>query len=140
MRFANQLSFSFLGQRARAETQQQQRQSGLVEALVEASIQNTTTNVDLCRTLFQLLVPSIFKDLARQLEQLVLVLDDTTANLPWELLMADDKPLALQLPVVRQLQAPRFRQRVRQATGRTACVVGNPNSEGFFKLFEGEGS
>lgn len=140
VKLANTLSFSFLGQRARAETQRQQRQNGLVEALVAASIQSASLNDDLSRTLFQLLVPSSFKDLARQLEQLVLVLDDTTANLPWELLMADDKPLALQLAVVRQLQAPHYRQRLRQTTDRSACVIGNPSSEGFFTTFVGEGA
>ncbi len=135
---ANALTFSFLGQRARAETQQQRRQNGLVEALVAASIHNPTMNPDLCRTLFQLLVPFSFKDLARQLDQLVLVLDETTANLPWELLMADDKPLALQLAIVRQLQAPRYRQRLRQTTNRAAYVIGNPSSEGFTSVFVGD--
>ncbi|MFN9545599.1 MAG: CHAT domain-containing protein [Cyanobacteriota bacterium] len=140
VQLANTLSFSFLGQRARAETLQQKRQSGLVEALVAACIQTPTTHPDLSRTLFQLLVPSSFKQLARQLEQLVLVLDDTTANVPWELLMADDKPLALQLAVVRQLQASRFRERLHKTTSRNAYVIGNPSSEGFFKVFVGEGS
>lgn len=136
---ASQLSFSFLGERARAETLQQQRQSGLVEKLVEASIQNPTANPDLSRTLFQLLVPTAFKDLARDLDQLVMVLDDTTANLPWELLRADNQPLALTLAMVRQLKAPRFRPRVRQATRASAYVIGNPSSEGFYTVFTGEG-
>jgi hypothetical protein len=53
--------------------------------------------------------------------------------------MADDKPLALQLAVVRQLQAPRYRQRLRQTTDRAAYVIGNPSSEGFFDRFVGAG-
>jgi CHAT domain-containing protein len=138
VQLASQLSFSFLGERARAETLQQQRQSGLVEKLVEGSIHNPDTNEDLSRTLFQLLVPSAFKELARDLDQLVLVLDDTTANLPWELLRADSEPMALSLAMVRQLQAPRFRQRVRQATSRSAYVIGNPKSDGFYTVFSGE--
>ncbi|MFM9073192.1 MAG: CHAT domain-containing protein [Cyanobium sp.] len=138
VQLASQLSFSFLGERARAETLQQQRQSGLVEKLVEASIHNPDTNEDLSRTLFQLLVPSAFKELARDLDQLVLVLDDTTANLPWELLRADSEPMALSLAMVRQLQAPRFRQRVRQATSRSAYVIGNPRTDGFYTVFAGE--
>lgn len=135
---ASELSFSFLGERARAETVQQPRQSGLVEKLVEASIHNSATNEDLSRTLFQLLVPSAFKELARDLDQLVMVLDDTTANLPWELMRADSQPLALSLAMVRQLQAPRFRQRVRQATSRSAYVIGNPRTDGFYTVFAGE--
>ena len=56
--------------------------------------------------LFQLMVPHDFKDAARQLDQVVLVVDSTTANLPWELMLADDptrtdgdkRPLALRMP------------------------------------------
>ena len=40
--------------------------------------------------LFQLMVPHDFKDAARQLDRVVLVVDSYTANLPWELMLADD--------------------------------------------------
>ena len=93
--------------------------------------------------LFQLLVPHDFKDTARQLDQVVLVVDATTANLPWELMLADDptrsesdqRPLALRMAVVRQLSSTRFRRRVRQNIERTALVVGNPSVKGFAEAF-----
>jgi hypothetical protein len=91
--------------------------------------------------LFQLMMPHDFKDAARQLESIVLVVDDYTANLPWELMFADDPgsagatlPLALRTPVVRQLAAAQFRRQVRQGFERKAFVVGNPSVEGFAGL------
>ncbi|MEB3243302.1 MAG: CHAT domain-containing protein [Cyanobacteriota bacterium] len=134
----DELRYAYLGERARAETIRHPRQVGLVEDLVAASIDKSAYNRDLSRSLFQLLVPTVFKDLARRLDQLVLVLDETTANFPWELLMADDQPMALQLAVVRQLQSPNYRLRVRQSPGRAACVIGNPLTTGFHKVFAGQ--
>ena len=93
--------------------------------------------------LFQLMVPHDFKDAARQLDRVVLVVDSYTANLPWELMLADDpsapdddkRPLALRTAVVRQLASSRFRRQVRQVMNRDALVVGNPSVEGFGAAF-----
>ena len=133
--FAERLRFAYLGQRARSETIQHQRQPGLVESLVESSIRESTYVEDLSRTLFQLLVPHDFKNQARQMDRMVLVLDGYTANLPWELLLADDKPLALSTRMVRQLQSPHYRTQVRQTLEKRAYVIGNPSTEGFNKVF-----
>ncbi len=133
--FAERLRFAYLGQRARSETTLHQRQPGLVESLVESSIRESTYVEDLSRTLFQLLVPHDFKNQARQMDRMVLVLDGYTANLPWELLLADDKPLALSTRMVRQLQSPRYRTQVRQTLEKRAYVIGNPSTEGFNKVF-----
>jgi CHAT domain-containing protein len=137
---AGKLSYTYLGERARAETMEQLRQPGLVEELVAASINKTAYNPDLSRTLFQLLVPTVYKDLARRLDQLVLVVDDSTANLPWELLIADDQPMVLQLALVRQLKADDCRLRVQQSPEHTALVIGNPRTNGFHAVFTGQPS
>ena len=92
---ADRLKFVHVGQRARAETIVQQRQPGLVESLVTQAIQDKTYRPDFCRTLFQLLVPHDFKDAARQLDRIVLVVDGYTANFPWELMLAEKDPLAV---------------------------------------------
>jgi hypothetical protein len=144
-RLADRLRFLYIGQRARAESVAQQRQPGLIEALVRQQIHNPAWQEDIGRMLFQLMVPHDFKDAARQLDRVVLVVDSYTANLPWELMMADDptrsqedrRPLALRTAVVRQLTASRFRARVRQAMDRTALVIGNPSVEGFTIAFPG---
>ncbi len=134
---ANRLRYLYLGQRARAEIVLQQAQPGLVESLVRQSIDNPGTDSDFCRTLFQLLIPTEFKDVARHLDHLVLVVDGTTANLPWELLRADAEPLAVQMRMVRQLQSPRFRPHLRQSLAPLAYVLGNPCTEGFYDVFAG---
>ncbi len=143
---ADSLRFLFVGQRARAESVVQQRQPGLIEQLVQQQIHNTAWQPDFGRMLFQLMVPHDFKDAARQLDRLVLVVDSTTANLPWELMLADDPargnvntddqlPLALRTAVVRQLSSTVFRRQVRQTMERTALVIGNPSTRGFASAF-----
>ncbi len=139
---AERLRFLYVGQRARAESVVQQRQPGLIEALVRQQIHNTAWNEDIGRMLFQLMVPHDFKDAARQLERVVLVVDNATANLPWELMLADapgrsddSLPMAVRTPVVRQLASTRFRRQVRQGIERTALVVGNPSVERFGLAF-----
>jgi len=90
------------------------------------------------------MVPNDFKDTARQLERIVLVVDDTTANVPWELLYAPDPddektcvPLSLRTPVVRQLDTTQYRPRVRQSLGRSVLMIGNPSVRGFSAGFRG---
>lgn len=140
---AQRLRYTYVGQRARAESVALQRQPGLIEQLVSQQIGNPIWNEDFGRLLFQLMVPHDFKDAARQMDRVVLVVDAYTANLPWELLLGDDPerpseeklPLALRTAVVRQLASPRFRNVVRQGSGRRALVIANPSSEGFAKGF-----
>ncbi len=106
-------------------------------------IDNPVWNEDFGRMLFQLMVPHDFKDLGRQLEQVVLVVDETTANLPWELMLADDpsrddgdkRPLALRMASVRQLTSLQYRRQVRQTIERSALVIGNPSTKGFKEAF-----
>ena len=136
---AERLKFVHVGQRARAESIVQQRQPGLVESLVAEQIQNKSYQPDFSRTLFQLMVPHDFKDAARQLERIVLVVDGYTANLPWELMLAGDAPIAVQAPVVRQLSSSKFRRQVRQSVEPLAYVVGNPSTKCFFKNFPAPG-
>ncbi|MCV2368671.1 CHAT domain-containing protein [Roseateles oligotrophus] len=140
---ADKLRFVFVGQRARAESVALQRQPGLIEQMVAQQIANPIWNEDFGRMLFQLMVPHDFKDAARQLDRVVLVVDGYTANLPWELMLADDpdrpsdekQPLALRTAVVRQLAAQTFRASVHQSATRSALVIANPSVAGFSKGF-----
>ena len=143
----DRLRFLYVGARARAEAVVQQRQPGLIEALVRQQIHNPVWNEDIGRMLFQLMVPHEFKGPARQLDRVVLVVDAYTANLPWEMMLADGPttgptsgaderlPLALRAAVVRQLASSRFRTQVRQGIEHNALVVGNPSVEGFGLAF-----
>jgi CHAT domain-containing protein/pimeloyl-ACP methyl ester carboxylesterase len=132
---AENLRYLYLGQRARAESVVQQRQPGLVERLVESQVGLGHYEADFSRTLFQLLIPHDFKDAARQMQQMVFVLDNSTANLPWELMLADDQPLATRTAMIRQLASNQYRVRVNQTLEARAYVVGNPSTAGFGKAF-----
>ena len=135
-RAGKRLRYVALSQRARAETTELQRQPGLVETLVECSVRDSTYKPDLSRTLFQLLVPHDFKETFRQAGNLVLVLDGyTAANFPWEMLVADQEPLIKSTAIVRQLASSRYRQQVRATLDKTAYVVGNPSTAGYYKAF-----
>jgi triacylglycerol esterase/lipase EstA (alpha/beta hydrolase family) len=142
-RIADRLRFTYVGQRARAESIALQRQPGLVEQLVAEQIHNPIWDENFGRMLFQLMVPHDFKDAARQLPRVVLVVDACTANLPWELMLADEsgradddkRPLALRTAVVRQLTTGTFRTQVRQGIERRALVIGNPSVAGFTDAF-----
>lgn len=143
-RMADCLKFLYVGQRARAESVVQQRQPGLIEAIVQQHNGSPVWNEHIGRMLFHLMVPNDFKDTARQLERIVLVVDDTTANVPWELLYAPDPddektcvPLSLRTPVVRQLDTTQYRPRVRQSPGRSVLMIGNPSVRGFSTGFRG---
>jgi len=132
---AKRLKYMFLSERARAETVVEQRQPGLLEALIRDLMASSAFNRDVSRTLFHLLVRLDFKDAARQAQRLQLTLDRYTANLPWELLQADDEPLALRTRLVRQLVSLRYRPVVRGSVAKTACVIGDPSTEGFYQHF-----
>jgi CHAT domain-containing protein/tetratricopeptide (TPR) repeat protein len=132
---ASGLRYLFLSMRARAETVEQQRQPGLVEQLLDKSVRFPVYQRDLARALFHLLVPNEFKEAARQTDSLVLVVDGYTANLPWEMLVADDEPLVKNTAVVRQLASSRFRAVVRSSQDKRAYVIGNPSTTGYYKAF-----
>lgn len=145
---ADRLRFMYVGTRARAEAVVQQRQPGLVEALVKQQISDPVWDEDFGRMLFQLMVPHDFKDAARQLDRVVMVVDSQTANLPWELMLADGParaderthdderlPLSLKAAMVRQLSSTHFRPQVLQSGLRNALVIGNPSVQGFEAAF-----
>ncbi|CAI08987.1 hypothetical protein ebA5037 [Aromatoleum aromaticum EbN1] len=132
---ATRLKYVFLSERARAETVVQQRQPGLIEALVKNAIGRDEYSADLSRTLFQLMIPLEFKAAARDTEKLVLVVDGYTANLPWEMLQADDQPLALKTAIVRKFASTRYRRNPMILTRKVACVIANPSTRGYHVAF-----
>ncbi|KAI5912356.1 CHAT domain-containing protein [Azoarcus sp. PA01] len=132
---ATRLKYVFLSERARAETVVQQRQPGLIEALVKNAIGRDEYSADLSRTLFQLMMPLEFKATARDTEKLVLVVDGYTAKLPWEMVQADDQPLALKTAIVRKFASPRYRRNPLILTRKVACVIANPSTRGYHAAF-----
>jgi hypothetical protein len=110
------------------------RQPGLIETLVRQKIHNTSWDPDFGRMLFRLAIPDELKVAARQLERIVLVLDRATAQLPWEMILADVPngagellPMAVRTPIVRQFGSSPMAGQKRPVAERCAFVVGNPS-------------
>ncbi len=135
--YPERLKYVFLSQRARAEAVVQQRQPGLIEAIIRDQRRNPAYDAKLGQTLFQLMVPLDYKAVAREQSRLLLVLDGYTANLPWELLQSEGEPLVLSMPMVRQLTTLHYRPTVRTADTNSACIIVAPSTEGFDKRFGG---
>ena len=142
IRYAGRLKFIYMGDKARAESIVQIRQPGLVEKLCDDRLKSRSPTLysrglDFGATLFQLLVPLEFKAAARQAGNLLLMVDETTANLPWEMLEVDGSPMVLQTRVVRQFITTRFRRQVARTDTLSACVIPEPSTEGFHAQFGG---
>lgn len=139
-RYPDKLRYLYLSERARAEEDMYQSQPGLLDKLVAAEIRSTHYNPDLGigHTLFHQLVPLNLKPAARETNRLMLVLDAYTANLPWEMLVADDTPLVLSTRIVRQLTSTQYRRGVRSTRQLSAYLVYNPPTDGYYKTFGGQ--
>lgn len=122
----HKLRFLALSDRARAEVTVQDNQPELIAQLIQRSITTQTFNQDIAKTLFELLIPLDLKESLRSLENVAFVLDEVTANYPWELMIDTDKPLCVRAGVIRQLQTTDYETHARDSTTRHAFVVGNP--------------
>ncbi|MBM4200045.1 MAG: lysophospholipase, partial [Gammaproteobacteria bacterium] len=131
--FAGRLRYAYLGERARAEVVVQQRQPGMVEKIVREALTGQGSTVYIPRTgfgatLFPLLVPLELKATVRKARNLILMVDETTANLPWEMLEVDGAPWVTKTQVVRQFLTTRFRREVIRAEKLTALVISSPST------------
>lgn len=127
------LRFVSLTRKARAEVRLLPTLQALVQKFVEQATGSTVTRPEFAQTLFELLLPNALKEQATRAGHLALVLDDTAAALPWELLAdrtePDGRPLAVALGLLRQLETANFRERPNNALLKRACVIGDPKSE-----------
>jgi len=144
LRFATRLKFTYMGDKARSENIVDIRQPGLVEKLCDDRLKSRSPTLyakdsGFGTTLFQLLVPQDFKADARQANNLLLMVDETTANLPWEMLETDGSPMVLHTRVVRQFITGSFRRQVVRTDSLSACVIAEPATEGFHAQFGGPG-
>lgn len=133
------LRFIAATDRARAEVTQSTGQLRLADHFIRQVSQSPDRNAEVAKTLFEMLLPNALKELAPQQENLVLLLDETSAGYPWELL--EDRWSCTGLPpavaggLIRQLKSHEFRLRPAHTDRASALVVGNPNLEGS-RLFD----
>ncbi len=127
------ISFALDTRRARTEVRAQHTQTRLLEQLVARAATARTSDPDLGRTLFQLLVPLELEPFLGGTNRVVLQLDDGTAPIPWELLdtsaprggeaAASEEPWAIRTRLLRKLNTTTFRSAPRDADADAAVLV-----------------
>jgi hypothetical protein len=131
----SRLRFVSSTNRARAEETIAFGQLSLAERFIERACAEPGRNRDAARTLFDMLLPNRLKELAPENHNLVLVLDETSAAYPWELLedrwSGDPLPPAARSGLVRTLKTREFRASPVHGTELSALVIGHPDLEGW---------
>lgn len=138
-----ELRFVALTRRARAESRLVATQRALVDQFVGKTIGKTQNDPEVCRTLFELLLPNEIKEQSPNRDKLVLVLDEEAARYPWEMLEnrldGDGTPVALSRGLLRQLELKQFREAPVRSLGRRILVIGDPElpEDGLFRPLPG---
>lgn len=127
------LQFTVLTDRARAEARVQCNEDALMSGYLDAVTQSPAYDEKTALTLFELLVPNELKrDPAEQADNLVLVVDERTAQYPWEYLAQRSEktvePLAARLGILRQFVSSQPKPLGRLPWGNSALVVGDTES------------
>jgi beta-lactamase superfamily II metal-dependent hydrolase/tetratricopeptide (TPR) repeat protein len=126
------LEYTAVGRRARADRLEARVDSAAIESLVAAAIETTRPGEQVGNTLYELLLPVALKDDVVRIENLQLIVDEHTADFPWEALTArgvgDRAPeLAVRGGLLRQFREYEgARHHGRPVAGNRVLVVGNP--------------
>ena len=117
--------------RARAEVTLAAGQLRLADSFIARASRSDAANTESAKTLFEMLLPNRLRQLAPRQGDLVLLVDETSARFPWELLedrwSHSGRPPAVGAGMVRQLKTAQYRANPGHTTEPRAYVVGNPN-------------
>ena len=125
------LEFAVGGRLARAGTVMHQVERRRLERMLRKAVGLSALSTGLHTTLFELLFPNQLKWDLMAAQDIQLEVDDTTADIPWEMLAARNPKegtrgeLALRSPLVRQLRVD-VSGAIARASKKTALVIGNP--------------
>ena len=110
------------------------------DTLLAQALEDPRSNQELGYTLFELMIPNRLKDMLRELDNVLFILDPETTHYPWEMLYdrrADpDNPLFVRVGMVRQFRIDSIRAGVTNVRNNNILVVGDPANlpEGFPSL------
>ena len=126
------LKFTSLTDKARAEEEIKSTQRTLIDNLIESSVQSYSWNEDNARTLFHLLIPNDFKDYTTDNKNLLLIVDDESAQYPWEILhlpnVKRNSPLVTQIGLIRQLVTKEYDRVVNSTLENRVLIIANPKT------------
>jgi len=108
----------------------------LIENLFDDISSKKQWSYDKAKTIFELLIPSDFKENIKRNSPILWVLDKYTASFPWELLQtgnAAEKPLCVTSGMIRQLATGDYKTNVAFLQNNNVLVIGDPDLKGFSK-------
>ena len=128
------ISYTLDTRRARTEVRAQHAQGTLLRQLVAHASNDSNTDIQVGRTLFNLVVPVEIEPFLGGSSEMVIELDEGTAAIPWELLntnpdaqSVDQRPWAIRCKLIRKLQSTEFRANVLDASpDDSILVIGEP--------------
>ena len=129
------IAYALDTRRARTEVQAQSTQVRLLRDLVATASSDATTDEQISRTLYNLLVPIELEAFLANSGETQIELDEGTAGIPWELLSdraASDEPRlpwAIRSKLLRKLRTETYRAQVNDADlDASVLVIGQPLS------------
>ena len=124
------LTFTPLTSSAGMHTTAHQTQTFLIDSILEQATKDTVNDVQLSRTLFELLLPSSLKENVRDENGMVLLLNEAAARFPWEMLVSEqslDKPLSTEIGFIRKLHSANIISH-KLSRNNEALVIGDTKS------------
>ncbi|HNM30151.1 MAG TPA: CHAT domain-containing protein [Chitinophagales bacterium] len=112
----------------------------VIDSLMKEISSRDVWDKELAKTLFELMIPNDFKLALRNQQNLLLIVDETAAAYPWEMLQdisIHSQPLATTAGMIRQLTTENFRPAVNYTLDNTALIIGNPNTANFLPSLQG---
>lgn len=135
MTVPSQLSFYSSTNNAREEKKKISANLKPLESIIEDISTNKQWVYEKARALFELLIPSYFKETIKRNAPIMWVLDNYTAEFPWELLQTGsqtEKPLCISAPMIRQLATDDFEPGI-PIKSNNVIIIGDPELDGFSK-------
>ena len=124
------LTFTPLTSSAGMQTTAHKTQTSLIDSILKQATKDTVNDVQLSRTLFELLLPTSLKENVRDENGMVLLLNEAAARFPWEMLVSEqsrDKPLSTEIGFIRKLHSADIHSH-KLTRNNDALVIGDTES------------
>ncbi|WP_336514812.1 CHAT domain-containing protein [Pollutibacter soli] len=139
----NVLNFYSATNTSREESQEIYNNIALIEEMIESISVKDRWSHDSAKAIFNLLIPTNFKENINRNSNVLWVLDNYSAAFPWELLQTGgdyDKPLCIGAGMIRQLSISEYKQVTASTRTKNVLIVGDPDLAGFTKARQLDGA
>jgi len=125
---------------AREEENELFSSTPLIDLFIEQISTKNQWDVSSAKTLFELMVPNAFKDRLKRKGNICWILDEDTADYPWELLQENittAKPFCIGSGMIRQLSTNTYSPIIKRVATEMALIIADPQLDGFANQLKG---